>query len=123
MDRLIDSGTIKEVRKILDAALGEAIVQEKKFNRLKRGHYVEALRGGGDSYIVVEHMQDICEERTFAIRQLVNLVSGLAKGSQDMVKAIQELLAERDAAQDAPQDTPQAEVVDPQATKKKPKDE
>ena len=83
-DRLIDRGTLSEVRKIIDAMLTTAVQDEKRANKLNRNHFAETNIPG--DFIPAHHKQDICGERCDTLRQLIQHMKGLSVNAVEMAE-------------------------------------
>ena len=81
---LIDRGTIKAVREILDRFESVAMGNYKRVNRMKREHFTLSHRGGPDDYIKVGQAQDTYDELNQQVRSIIRELSELSRDSVDM---------------------------------------
>ena len=86
---LIDRGTIKAVREILDRFDSVAMNKFKKVNRMKRDHFALSPRGGPDDFVKVGVLQDIYEESMQQVRSIIRELSEISRESVDMGEVIE----------------------------------
>ncbi|MCK5602964.1 hypothetical protein KAR91_13865 [Candidatus Pacearchaeota archaeon] len=90
---LIDRGTIKAVREILDRFESVAMGNYKRVNKMKRDHFTLSHRGGPDDYIKVGQAQDTYDELNQQVRSIIRELSELSRDSVDMGTVIGDIAA------------------------------